>query len=393
MLNSNTAEVSAEEAEAVSTRFMMAASGSHSDVVRSPGLLVTNEDVRRIKRYVEKGLGLPAELAQVEQLLGYKKIDIPGLEPRDMQVLYQDIKEHAETWSTIETGMKTVGTSLVVFSEDLESSGGAITAFVKGLESYQSTLGKVGDLTPEEIDKLPEVSLGEGDKKKIPTLLALVDDLRTTLDHHSKTATDLNSKISDFKDMLKDRIAPAVGLKIELCASNVSDKNIARLTAEIDIINTLIAEKLATYESYSNYKWLGVWWGPVGLAISASIYGPKAAATAAEKNALIAQKQALEQQVSDHDTLLSSLISFETSLQDLKDRIDGASGSASNLESMWGLIQGYIDSSYRKLEGITDATYLVIFVTRLESIISSWISIRKQAQDLLTAFNSVTAER
>jgi hypothetical protein len=393
MLNSNTAEVSAEEAEAVSTRFMMAASGSHSDVVRSPGLLVTNEDVRRIKRYVEKGLGLPAELAQVEQLLGYKKIDIPGLEPRDMQVLYQDIKEHAETWSTIETGMKTVGTSLVVFSEDLESSGGAITAFVKGLESYQSTLGKVGDLTPEEIDKLPEVSLGEGDKKKIPTLLALVDDLRTTLDHHSKTATDLNSKISDFKDMLKDRIAPAVGLKIELCASNVSDKNIARLTAEIDIINTLIAEKLATYESYSNYKWLGVWWGPVGLAISASIYGPKAAATAAEKNALIAQKQALEQQVSDHDTLLSSLISFETSLQDLKDRIDGASGSASNLESMWGLIQGYIDSSYRKLEGITDATYLVIFVTRLESIISSWISIRKQAQDLLTAFNNVTAER
>jgi hypothetical protein len=393
MLNSNTAEVSAEEAEAVSTRFMMAASGSHSDVVRSPGLLVTNEDVRRIKRYVEKGLGLPAELAQVEQLLGYKKIDIPGLEPRDMQVLYQDIKEHAETWSTIETGMKTVGTSLVVFSEDLESSGGAITAFVKGLESYQSTLGKVGDLTPEEIDKLPEVSLGEGDKKKIPTLLALVDDLRTTLDHHSKTATDLNSKISDFKDMLKDRIAPVVGLKIELCASNVSDKNIARLTAEIDIINTLIAEKLATYESYSNYKWLGVWWGPVGLAISASIYGPKAAATAAEKNALIAQKQALEQQVSDHDTLLSSLISFETSLQDLKDRIDGASGSASNLESMWGLIQGYIDSSYRKLEGITDATYLVIFVTRLESIISSWISIRKQAQDLLTAFNNVTAER
>jgi hypothetical protein len=289
--------------------------------------------------------------------------------------------------------MKTVGTSLVVFSEDLESSGGAITAFVKGLESYQSTLGKVGDLTPEEIDKLPEVSLDEGDKKKIPTLLALVDDLRTTLDHHSKTATDLNSKISDFKDMLKDRIAPAVGLKIELCASNVSDKNIARLTAEIDIINTLIAEKLATYESYSNYKWLGVWWGPVGLAISASIYGPKAAATAAEKNALIAQKQALEQQVSDHDTLLSSLISFETSLQDLKDRIDGASGSASNLESMWGLIQGYIDSSYRKLEGITDATYLVIFVTRLESIISSWISIRKQAQDLLTAFNNVTAER
>ena len=77
----------------------------------------------------------------------------------------------------------------------------------------------------------------------------------------------------------------------------------------------------------------------------------------------------------------------------MKIRIDGASGSASSLESMWGLIQGYIDSSYRKLEGITDATYLVIFVTRLESIISSWISIRKQAQDLLTAFNNVTAER
>lgn len=393
MLSSTAAEISAEEAEAVSTRFMMAASGSHSDVVRSPGLLVTNEDVRRIKRYIETGLKLPAELAQVQQLLGYEKIDISGLEPRDMQVLYQDIKKHAETWSTIEAGMKTVGTSLVVFSEDLENSGGAITAFVKGLESYQSTLGKVGDLTPEEINKLPEVSLGDGDKKKMPTLLALVSDLRTALQHHSKTTVDVNVKISDFKDMLKDRIAPAVGLKIALCASNGNDKEIARLTAEVDIINTQIAEKLATYESYSSYKWLGAWWGPIGLAVSASIYGVKAAATLAEKDQLITQKQALGQQISARNGLLSSLIGFETSLQDLKIRIDGASGSASNLESMWGLIQGYIDSSYRKLEGITDATYLVIFVTRLESIISSWISIRKQAQDLLTAFNSVTAER
>ena len=184
-----------------------------------------------------------------------------------------------------------------------------------------------------------------------------------------------------------------MGLKIALCASNGNDKEIARLAAEVDIINLLIAEKLATYESYSDYKWLGIWWGPVGFAISASIYGPKAAATAAEKDQLITQKQALEQQISARNTLLSSLVGFETSLQDLKIRIDGASGSASSLESMWGLIQGYIDSSYRKLEGITDATYLVIFVTRLESIISSWISIRKQAQDLLTAFNNVTAER
>lgn len=393
MLNSSTAEVSAEQAEAVGARFMIAASGSHSEVIRSPGLLVTNHDVRRIKEYVEKGLELPAELAQVEQLLGYKEIDVPGLGPREMQVLYQDIKNHAGTWATIETGMKTVGTSLVVFSEDLESSGGAVTAFIKNLEGYQSAIGTVGDLTPEEIDKLPEVRLGDGDKKKIPALLALVSDLRAIIQYHSKTTIDVNVKISDFKDVLKDRIAPAVGLKIALCASNGNDNKIATLTAEVDRINLLIAEKLATYESYSSYKWLGVWWGPIGLAISASIYGPKAAETVAEKDALVAQKQALEQQISARNTLLSSLIGFETSLQDLKLRIDGASSSASNLESMWGLVQGYIDSSYRKLEGITDATYLVIFVSRLESIILSWGKIRKQAQDLLTAFNNVTAER
>ncbi|WP_219064309.1 alpha-xenorhabdolysin family binary toxin subunit A [Pseudomonas sp. UMAB-08] len=393
MLNSSTAEVSAEDVGLASERFMALASSSHPEVIRSPGLLVTNEDVRRIKRYVESGLELPAELAQVQQLLGYEKIDIPGLEPSDMQVIYQGIKKHAESWSTIETGMKTVGASLIVFSEDLESSGGAITAFVKGLEGYKSATGMVGDLTPEEINKLPEVSLGEGDKKKMPTLLALVSDLRTALQHHSKTTSDVNVKISDFKDILKDVIAPAVGLKIALCASNGNDKEIARLTAEVDIINTQIAEKLATYESYSTYKWLGAWWGPIGLAISASIYGAKAAATLTEKDQLITQKQALEQQISARNGLLSSLIGFETSLQDLKIRIEGASGSASNLESMWGLVQGYIDSSYRKLEGITDATYLVIFVTRLESIISSWVSIRKQAQDLLTAFNNVTAER
>ncbi|MNL24871.1 hypothetical protein D3C87_1463220 [compost metagenome] len=81
---------------------------------------------------------------------------------------------------------------------------------------------------------------------------------------------------------------------------------------------------------------------------------------------------------------------FETNLLDLQIRVEDAVGSSSSLDSLWGVIAGYVDSSSKKLNDVTNAMFLVAFVVKLKGMMSNWIEIKKQAGDLLTAFNNVT---
>jgi hypothetical protein len=128
--------------------------------------------------------------------------------------------------------------------------------------------------------------------------------------------------------------------------------------------------------------------GFVGLIITSSIYGSKAQQARNEMNLLIEERRDVEANIATTHEILSSLRTFETKLQDLQVRIEGAEGSSSNLESLWQLIESYIDSSSNKLNGVTDAMYLVLFVSKLKAIRENWLTIKKQAGDLLTAFNN-----
>jgi hypothetical protein len=83
---------------------------------------------------------------------------------------------------------------------------------------------------------------------------------------------------------------------------------------------------------------------------------------------------------------------LQTLLQDLRVRVDAASLGASNLESLWILIQTYIDGSAGRLQNMNDATFLVVFVARLRSMILSWSEIKGHSRDLLIAFNNAIAQ-
>lgn len=75
-------------------------SGEYPGVARSAGVF-TKEDVIKIKQYVKKGLSLPSELPEVESYLKYTRLDIPGLEPSDIQVLFKKIRIHAASWDAL----------------------------------------------------------------------------------------------------------------------------------------------------------------------------------------------------------------------------------------------------------------------------------------------------
>jgi hypothetical protein len=385
-LNSN-------EVNSLTSQFMDAVSGTHPEVGRDKGLLVTNEDIRKIKRYVNTSLALPIVEEQIEQLYKFDQLKISGLTSRDMQGLYQTMKDHAGTWSPIESGMKKVGADLHVFSDNFTSGTVPIIDYLKSIPSYNNGVGKIGDLTPEEIEKLPAIQLTEAEQQKIPTLLALVDELKNVITQHSQSTKTIKTKITQFKDKITDTIKPSLGLKIALCNSqNFSDK-IKQLNQRLDVLNGRISEKYAEIEQYGKNKWWGAFGGGIGFLITSSIYGNKAKQARTELDQLTAERRDIEKEIGTSSELLAVLLAQETNLQDLQVRVEGASSSASNLESLWELIQTYVDSSSNKLDGVTNAMYLVVFASRLNTMVENWKNVKKQAGDLLTAFNNAAQTR
>ncbi|KPZ23653.1 Binary cytotoxin component [Pseudomonas syringae pv. viburni] len=281
-----------EDVGRVGKDLMNVLSGKGEGVARAPGLLITNEDVRSIRRYVNTGLSLPTKLEEVSQLVGGSDNGIAGLAPDAIAELHVGIQTHARSWSAIETNMQKVGSDLYVFSGNLITIATNVVDFIKGLESYQTL--QVVDLTPAQIDQMPPVAFMDQDSKKIPGLLALVDDLKVYIKDHSASTTRTRVGVTDFKRCLKDEIAPGVALKIRLARSGNAGDEIARLTADVDQLNNRINQKLAEYEEYSEYKWIGFWWGVIGGMVSYSIYGPKATAALSEKDYLIKEKRQVE---------------------------------------------------------------------------------------------------
>ncbi len=70
---------SVEEVSRVSKDLMDTLTSRGAEVARAPGLLITNEDVRRIRRYVNTGLELPTALDEVSQLTGGRTTAFPAL--------------------------------------------------------------------------------------------------------------------------------------------------------------------------------------------------------------------------------------------------------------------------------------------------------------------------
>jgi hypothetical protein len=189
MLANKELNITTENFISLTSDYFSAVSGNHPKVKREKGLLITNNDIRSIKRYISKALELPTEIETIEQLYKLDQLNIAGLKSADMQTLYSTTKNHAGTWSALENSMKKVGSDLHVFADNFTSSSRSIIQYIERLPSYISGLGKIGSLTPEEIDNLPKINLTENEKQKIPALLGLVEELKGVIVDHSESTT------------------------------------------------------------------------------------------------------------------------------------------------------------------------------------------------------------
>jgi hypothetical protein len=370
----------------VTTQYVQALAGHSGESGRTSGLIVSPADVQAVRSYVAWALELPSGLDQIRQLLGYEEADIAGLEPLDIQSLYQMVQCHAGTWSGLETGIKGVGTDLVYFSDALKHSGETLISFVEGLEGFRNAVGVTGDLTLETVERIPSLELTARDRSRGATLEALVEDLRIVIADCSRGTAKVNADLSAFKRELKTRISPGLGLKMTLIRRNSKDLKLAQLNAELDALNGEIQNRSDSFEDFLQQQWALV-------SFTQALFVPEAPAPLrTDLESLLSRKRAVVAQIRQHHALLASLAELQTTLQDLRVIVDAAALAASNLENLWILVQTYIDGSAKRLRNMADTTFLVVFVARLRSMILAWADVKRLSADMLVAFDSAITQ-
>jgi hypothetical protein len=366
--------------------YLQVAAGNHLQSARQPGLYLVNEDLQKVKRFCRHVNQLPVNYHEVVNYLGYSEASLEGLSPNGIANLHKGLQDVAGVWASVETHMIGVAAALVAFSGDLESFGSLIIKFIRGMASYKPHEGRIVDITGDDLASLPHTPLLDSDLRALPSLVALTQELVLIVDKHKQDAQKVKKHIEYFRAGLRT-LRDDIARKLTQAVAYDGSEQIITLNQELARHNVQLEELGNTYGTYTNYKWFGAWWGPVGAAITLSIYGPKASKVKKEYEIKIEQKKTLENKVLSINKLMHGLLKLETELQNMQLLTEEALSGAGNMENIWTLIGTYISSSVERIKTTHNAETLFIFEARLSHMLTQWSNVNKEARVLMDVLN------
>ncbi|PTT31569.1 alpha-xenorhabdolysin family binary toxin subunit A [Pseudomonas sp. HMWF021] len=371
-------------------------SGQYPGVARDAGLL-TKEDVIKIKQYVKKGLSLPSELAEVESYLKYRKIDVAGLEPGDIQVLFKKIRIHASSWDAVESKIIQQSIDLTSAAKNIVSSGGEILAVIKEMPIMDRVRTTLGQMTGND---LAGITYTSDDGEVASAVSEIITLMKADIQRQQGATRELKDRISNFKielsggDLSSGKrvfgLQSEVRSKYDLMERHNLVESIASTRQTIKEKKDRIIQLDKDYDYYVGMSFSGGL--PIFWPISGSIFGPKAETARKERNALKAEVDALQESVSGKESLQSAMESSLSNFADIGIRMAGAEAALNILNTLWQTILSKIESSAQQFERISDAQRLTSFVAEFALVIDPWRDVKNTAGELVTIFNEALDE-
>lgn len=371
-------------------------SGQYPGAARDAGLL-TREDVIKIKQYVKKGLSLPSELPEVESYLKYKTINVAGLEPADIQVLFKKIRIHASSWDAVESKIIQQSIDLSSAAKNIVSSGGEIISVIKEMPIMDRVRATLGRMTGND---LAGITYTSDDGEVASAVTEIIKLMKTDVQRQQGATRELKDRISNFKielsggDLSSGKrvfgLQSEVKGKYDLMERNNLVESIASTRQTIKEKKERITQLDKDYDYYVGMSFSGGL--PIFWPISGSIFGPKAETARKERNALKAEVDALQESVSGKESLQSAMESSMSNFGDIGIRMAGAEAALNILNTMWQTMLSKIDSSAQQFERINDAQRLTTFVAEFALVIDPWRDVKSTAGELVATFNEALDE-
>jgi|GEM_PF-646452 len=390
--NADTLTDTLERAATKPAQYLKLALDDETSGGRAAGLILTKEDILKIKRYERRGLGLPTTPTSVSNQLGFSKSDISGLEVSDFTLLYQSIYEHALMWNPIEKDVKLVGVSLDNFSGNLILTGERLIAAINTLTILSQLVLTVADLDEETIEGTDWPELSAEDLKILQALPFYLQSVKVDVERCQGEATQLKNALEIFSAGMTTQLIPLTNEKLTLARKNNLAHGIETLKSDIQQLESDIKDKEREYKkATANIAW-GGFGGPIGVAITGGIFGSQAEQIRKEKNKLIERKQQKISELAIKVPLLAAMEDVVMFFQDLNFSLLDAEQGAKNLEDLWSVMVKLIDLSSEELKRIDNSRQLLFFVLDFEKAIAPWKTIKGYTHQLLVVFSEALEE-
>ncbi|VVM62176.1 hypothetical protein PS623_01312 [Pseudomonas fluorescens] len=348
-----------------------------------PAFIFSKDNLLMIKRYEAAVRRLPSSR---EELAGTLDFAAVGLEIDDVHRFYDNLRTHVNGWDDIEDACKKMGSELQVFAETLFTEGVAFIAELKSTDAWASLENT--SLNDIDLEKAPPVPLSSKDtatfKEGVDSYLK---DIESQIKERLKSIRHVKALTDRFADVIGSHLKPtADGLLKAMNKKDVS-LEVQKIDLELTELDNAIERKLDEYNGLVGASFYGLVFGPVGLLITGGIYGAQAEEVRAEKNTLIARREASAVRKSN---LLAQSESFELTkrlIMDLQFRLVEVRTAVKNLEDVWVLLEVYVEQSLAQLEKVDTQVMLKKFVRQFQRVISPWKDILGISKTISKLFN------
>ncbi|MGT3352456.1 pore-forming cytotoxin subunit YaxA [Yersinia enterocolitica] len=372
--------------------------GEQTGVARSGGIF-TKEDLINLKLYVRKGLSLPTRQDEVEAYLGYKKIDVAGLEPKDIKLLFDGIHNHALNWNDVEQAVLQQSLDLDIAAKNIISTGNEIINLINQMPITVRVKTMLGDITDQQ---LKNITYESADHEVALALKDILDEMEVDINRHQATTANVRKKVSDYRITLTggelssgdkvNGLEPQVKTKYDLMEKNNMRKSIKELDEKIKEKRKRIEQLTKDYDKFVGLSFTGAVGGIIAIAITGGIFGAKAENARKEKNALISEVVELEGKVSSQRALQTALEALSLSFSDIGIRMVDAESALNHLDFMWLSVLNQITESQTQFATINNALRLTSFVNKFQQVITPWKSVGDSARQLVDIFDEAIKE-
>lgn len=372
---------------------------NQDDSEREPGLILTKEQLKNLKRYEIAGLALPIEINNVINYLGYASGAGRGLEAVDFQAMFKRIHAHASTWNPLRTDLMSVGHKLQVFAGEMEIHGQTMDEIVADvrqlslLEQYDTrTLEDVRRLELELGSKFPGIKLDARDKETVSEFSYHLDKIFENIKQQEADAKGIQTRLDAFSYTLSNQVAPEIKLKLATIKNNDLSDQIKALNDIIERRAKDIDEKTREYKDLVKQSAGSAGtFNIIGLAMAIYI-GVEAERVRKERDRLRAEQNQSIAEMQTKNRILASLNRVHLDLQDLDLIVIDADIATKNLVTVWNKLSIFISQSSDRVDGINDALSVRQFINAFRLVVKPWQTIEKDAEALLLVFKQADDE-
>ncbi|MDH0732826.1 alpha-xenorhabdolysin family binary toxin subunit A [Pseudomonas sichuanensis] len=349
------------------------------------GLTLSREHIITINRYVNFVFALPATSDNLQRWLGYTDIDEPELKPAAWSTLFADLRSHARSWAPLSDNSKRLASQLATTANSISSAGEAI------IELTAEVLKLDRESQWQELALRDPLPLGVSDRGSVSTLLEYMQFLNEDVRAYAVQVAAVKEETESFRDIARFKLIPAVKTKGQAVERKQNDGEVERLRGLLAQLDADIEALSKEYDQYVKMALSGLAAGPIGALITGGIYGSKAEKVRKERQTRQAERRSFSEQLTLRVNLEGRMETLSTAISELDTRLQDVVTSASHLQTAWGIVGAYIDTSISRLERIDDTQRLALFGLHFKQFFKQWAAIEKTSLHLTRIFDEAAS--